>query len=170
MKIEKKHILIGGICCLALLTMSFASAKVSQAKLVFEQLKFGIAGFGKIGLKSLINLWFDVDIAIDNPTAQDFTVSTAGIISLKVVRVYQGEKLLGYGTADVSGIELKAGKRTVIKGIRLNVNITTAGGLVADLYKKHKFDVASYAEILPSLRYEIDLEALGVIYTFKQSF
>jgi len=53
---------------------------------------------------------FYIDLILQNPTAQDFSASSAGSIAAKSYRVYVGNKLLAFGSlGSISGVTLPAG-------------------------------------------------------------
>lgn len=168
---KKKYILWAGIALLAFSMMSFTKSKVQQAQRLFEQIKIAIAGVGKMGLKNLTNLWFDIDVALLNPTAEDFYITTGGVAQVKVVRIYYKEQMLGFGKTDgVYSLNLPAGGRDILKNIRIEVSLLDFGNILSEYYKKYKTDLEKYKEIIMQMQVEVDIDAFGQIYTLRQSF
>ena len=178
MKINKKYIFIGGVCVLAASLMSFASAKKSQAAEVFEKMLLKISGVRKFDI-SLSRLRFFIDVTLQNVTAQDFTVSSAGIIKRKVYRLYRGNELLVSGALNnISSVNLPAGGFYTFKNIEVEIPITSLIGILVEkaggFGNLTKPAVAFSAlkntdwfAFARTLRYEVDIEGLGNLFTFN---
>lgn len=178
MKINKKHIIIGGVCVLGASLMSFASAKKSQAAEVFEKMLLKISGVRKFDI-SLSRLRFFIDVTLQNVTAQDFTVSSAGIIKGKVYRLYRGNELLVSGALNnISSVNLPAGGFYTFKNIEVEIPITSLIGILVEkaggFGNLTKPAVAFSAlkntdwfAFARTLRYEVDIEGLGNLFTFN---
>lgn len=171
MKLQRKHIVLGLVAVLGVSLMSYASAKKEQAKRLFGKVQFGLAGFGKIGMKLPTTLWFDMDVSISNPTAEDFYISSGGAVAPKVLRLYQGTQQIGFGAVEgLHSLNLPAGGRTTIKNIRVNLDLLNTGGILYEAYKEYKLNFSQYLNVLQKLRFELDIDGMGNIYTLEHSF
>ncbi|GET46899.1 hypothetical protein [Capnocytophaga felis] len=178
MKINKKYAVIGAVGVLAVSLMSFASAKKSQAAEVFEKMLLKISALRNISI-NFSRLRFYVDLTMQNTTAQDFTVSSAGIIKGKVYRVYRDNELLVSGALnDISSVNLPAGGFHTFKNIQVEVPISA---LISILVEKvggfgnftkpavafNSLKNTDWFAFARTLRYEVDIEGLGNIFTFN---
>lgn len=178
---KPKFLIIGGITVVALALMSFTKAKVSQAKELFSKILIRTS-IPHIHSLSLDHLLVYLDITLQNPTAQDFTASSGGAIQAKVLRVFIGNKLLAHASLQsLSAIEIKAGGNFEIKNIEIKLptmNLLTtlndtAGSFqgIANLFNKNNRQQQLQAlktnseQILKQLRYEVDVELLGSLFT-----
>lgn len=179
-----KWIIIGGIAVLALGTWGFVSARKKQAGLLVDKLKYRITPRGiRIGGGNVI---ITLDISIRNTTSQDFSVSSGNIITAKGYRVYLGEKLLAFGPLNMSKINLPAFGSHNINGVEVEIPIIelagtasallTNGGSVFDLVNeviggklKSTLKNINWEQEVRKLRYEIDVEAFGATYHFKNN-
>ncbi|MFJ1431360.1 hypothetical protein ACILE2_11260 [Capnocytophaga canimorsus] len=183
MKINKKHIIISGVAVLAISLMSFAGAKKAQASEVFEKMILKITGLRGFDI-SLQRLRFYVDLTLQNTTAHDFTLSSSGMIRGKAYRVYRGDTLLVGGSLNnINGINLPAGGFFTFKNIQVEVPLSALGQQVMDLIGgfdgiKNLFQSGGFNQTiskinwqsyLQSLRYEVDIEGFGSIFTFKDN-
>lgn len=183
MKVNKKWVILGLLGVLGLTTMSFVSAKKSQAREIFKQIQFRIQSIRRIRIADS-KLKFDVDLSLQNPTAQDFTLSLAGLIKAKVLRVFRGNTLLSVGSLnDLQSVNLSAGGRqtfTITAEIPL-LDLAKELGNIAfgnDIFAGIKnliqqgnigdhFKNINWNQVVKELRYEVDIEAFGNIYTFR---
>ena len=178
---KAKYLIIGGITIAAIALMSFTKAKVSQAKELFSKILIRTS-IPHIHSLSLDHLLVYLDITLQNPTAQDFTASSGGAIQAKVLRVFIGNKLLAHASLQsLSAIEIKAGGNFEIKNIEIKLptmNLLTtlndtAGGVqgLTNLFNKDNRQQQLQAlktnseQILKQLRYEVDVELLGSLFT-----
>lgn len=176
MKIKRKHIVIGGLMVLAISLMSFAGAKKAQASQVFEKIVFKIVGIRNVDL-NWSRLKFHFDLMLMNPTANDFSLSSAGAIRGKAYRVYRGNQLLVSGTLNnIGNVNLPAGGSQVFKDILVEIPIATVGqellnmvGGFQGLTNLDNIKNINYMQFFQSLRYEVDIEGFGSIFTFKDN-
>ena len=181
---KAKYLIIGGITIAAIALMSFTKAKVSQAKELFSKILIRTS-IPHIHSLSLDHLLVYLDITLQNPTAQDFTASSGGAIQAKVLRVFIGNKLLAHASLQsLSAIEIKAGGNFEIKNIEIKLptmNLLTtlndtAGGVqgLTNLFNKDNRQQQLQAlktnseQILKQLRYEVDVELLGSLFTISK--
>ncbi|GIZ16627.1 hypothetical protein [Capnocytophaga catalasegens] len=184
MKIERKHIILGLVAVLGGSMMNFVSGKVNQAKAVFEKIEIKLSTIKRIRIANSA-LKFDVDISLQNPTSQDFTASSGGLLKGRLYRVYLKEKLLIMGSLnDIEGINLPVGGTHTFKDISVSIPLIDVGkellsivgggdifsGLTALTQKGllDKVKSIEFQNLLKDLRYEIDIEGFGQIYTFKE--
>lgn len=190
MKVSKKHLVIGGLVLLGFSLMSFASAKGSQAKEVFSNLKFKVGGLRRFDV-NLNRIRFYLDLILQNPTSHDFSVSSGGVIKGRGYRVYRGDKMLTHGTLNnISNINLPPFGAFTLKDIYVEIptlemgsqvldlvgGVDTVKNILGDLFSKTKTNALDQAKanvnqnigkLLSELRYEIDIEALGQTVTYK---
>lgn len=179
------YLIIGGVSLGVLALMSFVKAKTAQASDVFKKI------VPKIGLPkridiSLERLRFYLDVTLQNPTAQDFSLSSGGTISAKVFRLYLGENLIAFGQMpqSVSSVNLPAGGSCSFNNIYIEIPATKLLNIGNDLVGgfdgiKNLFSGGSSSltdnlknkltSLLGQLRAEVDIEAMGSIYTFKKA-
>ena len=134
---------------------------------------------------------FYIDLILQNPTAQDFSASSAGSIAAKSYRVYVGNKLLAFGSlGSISGVTLPAGGSYTFPNIYVEIPtielLKHAYSLTgeADNWKKlfaqqpngttslNDFTnvvKANTVTFMRELRYELDVEIFGITYLFKQN-
>lgn len=191
---KPKHLIIGGVAVLAIGLMSFTRARISQGKELFKRILFKVSLPKRFDI-STQRMRFYVDLILQNPTAQDFSASSAGSIAAKSYRVYVGNKLLAFGSlGSISGVTLPAGGSYTFPDIYVEIPtielLKHAYSLTgeADNWKK-LFAVKSaqqpngntslndFTNVVKSntvtfmreLRYELDVEIFGVTYMFKQN-
>lgn len=138
---------------------------------------------------------FYVDLILQNPTAQDFSASSAGSISAKSYRVYVGNKLLAFGSlGSISGVTLPAGGSYTFPDIYVEIPtielLKHAYSLTGEAENWKKLFAGKSAQqpngttslndftnvikantvtFMRELRYELDVEIFGVTYMFKQN-
>ena len=188
---KAKHLIIGGVAVLAIGLMSFTKAKISQGKELFKRILFKVS-LPKNFDRSTQRMRFYIDLILQNPTAQDFSASSAGSISAKSYRVYVGNKLLAFGSlGSISGVTLPAGGSYTFPDIYVEIPtielLKHAYSLTgeADNWKKlfaaqqpngttslNDFTnvvKANAVTFMRDLRYELDVEIFGITYMFKQN-
>lgn len=191
---KAKHLIIGGVAVLAIGLMSFTKAKVSQGKELFKRILFKVSLPKRFDI-STQRMRFYVDLILQNPTAQDFSASSAGSIAAKSYRVYVGNKLLAFGSlGSISGVTLPAGGSYTFPNIYVEIPtielLKHAYSLTgeADNWKKlfagksaqqpngttslNDFTnviKANTVTFMRELRYELDVEIFGITYMFKQN-
>lgn len=191
---KPKYLIIAGTTILAISLMSFIKAKTAQAKDVFTKILYKISLPKRLDI-SLNRLRFYIDVTLQNPTAQDFTASSGGLITAKVFRVYRGTELLGFGQLpNINSVALQAGGKCSFNDIYIEIPTTdlarqlwnVTGG--ADSWKKLLNNIfpkdtqspqtnqqfvetlkANSMKLLSELRYELDIETLGQLYTFNKN-
>ena len=188
---KAKHLIIGGVAVLAIGLMSFTKAKISQGKELFKRILFKVSLPKNFDI-STQRMRFYIDLILQNPTAQDFSASSAGSISAKSYRVYVGNKLLAFGSlGSISGVTLPAGGSYTFPDIYVEIPtielLKQAYSLTgeADNWKKlfaaqqpngttslNDFTnvvKANAVTFMRDLRYELDVEIFGITYMFKQN-
>ena len=191
---KPKHLIIGGVAVLAIGLMSFTRARISQGKELFKRILFKVSLPKRFDI-STQRMRFYVDLMLQNPTAQDFSASSAGSISAKSYRVYVGNKLLAFGSlGSISGVTLPAGGSYTFPDIYVEIPtielLKHAYSLTgeADNWKKlfagkstqqpngttslNDFTnvvKANTVTFMRELRYELDVEIFGITYMFKQN-
>lgn len=184
---KTKHIIIGGVVLASLSLMSFASAKTSQAKELFEKIIFWVSNIKRVRIEDS-KIKFDIDITLENPTAQDFTASSAGTIKAKVYRVYYGNnpKPLVVGSLNnFYGFQIMAGSRFTFSDIPVEIPVMNAGNQLVDILTNgqgygalfgllnkdglNQLSNRNWGEVVKKFRYEVDIEAFGLIYTYKNT-
>ena len=188
---KAKHLIIGGVAVLAIGLMSFTKAKISQGKELFKRILFKVSLPKNFDI-STQRMRFYIDLILQNPTAQDFSASSAGSISAKSYRVYVGNKLLAFGSlGSISSVTLPAGGSYTFPDIYVEIPtielLKHAYSLTgeADNWKKlfaaqqpngttslNDFTnvvKANAVTFMRDLRYELDVEIFGITYMFKQN-
>jgi len=191
---KPKHLIIGGVAVLAIGLMSFTRARISQGKELFKRILFKVSLPKRFDI-STQRMRFYIDLILQNPTAQDFSASSAGSISAKSYRVYVGNKLLAFGSlGSISGVTLPAGGSYTFPDIYVEIPtvelLKHAYSLTgeADNWKKlfagksaqqpnvttslNDFTnvvKANAVTFMRDLRYELDVEIFGITYMFKQN-
>ena len=191
---KAKYLIIGGTLVGAIALMSFIKAKTAQAKDVFEKILFKV-GFPKNFDISTTRLRFYIDFTLQNPTAQDFTARTGNLITAKAYRVYRGNEIVAFGDlGNIDGVELPAGGSYTFKDIYVEIPTTDLakhllnisggfaswGNLLKNSFSKNKTDAnstqtfvstikANSQQFLKELRYEVDVEGFGQLYTFNKN-
>ena len=138
---------------------------------------------------------FYIDLILQNPTAQDFSASSAGSISAKSYRVYVGNKLLAFGSlGSISGVTLPAGGSYTFPNIYVEIPtielLKHAYSLTGEAENWKKLFASKSAQqpngttslndftnvlkantvtFMRELRYELDVEIFGITYMFKQN-
>lgn len=112
--------------------------KIQKLKAVFEQMTVLPSGISGINI-SLAAIRFRLNFTINNPTAEDFSVTTGKMAAIKRIIVYRKGKLLGVAQVDIDNIEIPAYSAIEIKDIELQVavsslldNIMTIQGISLD--------------------------------------
>ena len=191
---KAKHLIIGGVAVLAIGLMSFTRARISQGKELFKRILFKVSLPKRFDI-STQRMRFYIDLILQNPTAQDFSASSAGSIAAKSYRVYVGNKLLAFGSlGSISGVTLPAGGSYTFPDIYVEIPtielLKHAYSLTgeADNWKKlfagksaqqpngttslNDFTnvvKANAVTFMRELRYELDVEIFGITYMFKQN-
>ena len=191
---KAKHLIIGGVAVLAIGLMSFTRARISQGKELFKRILFKVSLPKRFDI-STQRMRFYIDLILQNPTAQDFSASSAGSIAAKSYRVYVGNKLLAFGSlGSISGVTLPAGGSYTFPDIYVEIPtielLKHAYSLTgeADNWKKlfagksaqqpngttslNDFTnvvKANAVSFMRELRYELDVEIFGITYMFKQN-
>ena len=188
-----KYLIIGGTLIGAFALMSFVKAKTAQAKDVFEKILFKV-GFPKKFDISTTRLRFYIDFTLQNPTAQDFTARTGNLITAKAYRVYRGNEVVAFGDlGNIDGVTLPAGGSYTFKDIYVEIPTTDLakhilnisggfsswGNLLKGALSKDKTNnntqtfvntlKANSQQFLKELRYEVDVEGFGQLYTFNKN-
>ena len=138
---------------------------------------------------------FYIDLILQNPTAQDFSASSAGSIAAKSYRVYVGNKLLAFGSlGSISGVTLPAGGSYTFPDIYVEIPtielLKHAYSLTGETDNWKKLFSGKSAQqpngttslndftnvvkanavtFMRDLRYELDVEIFGITYMFKQN-
>ena len=191
---KPKHLIIGGVAVLAIGLMSFTRARISQGKELFKRILFKVSLPKRFDI-STQRMRFYVDLMLQNPTAQDFSASSAGSIAAKSYRVYVGNKLLAFGSlGSISGVTLPAGGSYTFPNIYVEIPTiellkhTYSLTGEADNWKKlfagktaqqpnGSTSLNDFTNVLKAntvtfmreLRYELDVEIFGITYLFKQN-
>ena len=191
---KAKHLIIGGVAVLAIGLMSFSRAKISQGKELFKRILFKVSLPKRFDI-STQRMRFYVDLILQNPTAQDFSASSAGSIAAKSYRVYVGNKLLAFGSlGSISGVTLPAGGSYTFPDIYVEIPtielLKHAYSLTGEAENWKKLFAGKSAQqpngstslndftnvikantvtFMRELRYELDVEIFGVTYMFKQN-
>ena len=194
MKMKPKHLIIGGVAVLAIGLMSFTRARISQGKELFKRILFKVSLPKRFDI-STQRMRFYVDLILQNPTAQDFSASSAGSIAAKSYRVYVGKKLLAFGSlGSISGVTLPAGGSYTFPDIYVEIPtielLKHAYSLTGETDNWKKLFAGKSAQqpngstslndftnvvkantvtFMRELRYELDVEIFGVTYMFKQN-
>lgn len=191
---KPKHLIIGGVAVLAIGLMSFTRARISQGKELFKRILFKVSLPKRFDI-STQRMRFYVDLILQNPTAQDFSASSAGSIAAKSYRVYVGNKLLAFGSlGSISGVTLPAGGSYTFPDIYVEIPtielLKHAYSLTGETDNWKKLFAGKSAQqpngttslndftnvvksntvtFMRELRYELDVEIFGVTYMFKQN-
>ena len=191
---KPKHLIIGGVAVLAIGLMSFTRARISQGKELFKRILFKVSLPKRFDI-STQRMRFYVDLILQNPTAQDFSASSAGSISAKSYRVYVGNKLLAFGSlGSISGVTLPAGGSYTFPNIYVEIPtielLKHAYSLTGETDNWKKLFAGKSAQqpngttslndftnvvkantvtFMRDLRYELDVEIFGITYMFKQN-
>ena len=188
---KAKHLIIGGVAVLAIGLMSFTKAKISQGKELFKRILFKVSLPKNFDI-STQRMRFYIDLILQNPTAQDFSASSAGSISAKSYRVYVGNKLLAFGSlGSISGVTLPAGGSYTFPNIYVEIPtielLKHAYSLTGEAENWKKLFAAQQPNgttslndftnvvkanavtFMRDLRYELDVEIFGITYMFKQN-
>lgn len=191
---KPKHLIIGGVAVLAIGLMSFTRARISQGKELFKRILFKVSLPKRFDI-STQRMRFYVDLILQNPTAQDFSASSAGSISAKSYRVYVGNKLLAFGSlGSISGVTLPAGGSYTFPDIYVEIPtielLKHAYSLTGETDNWKKLFAGKSAQqpngttslndftnvlkantvtFMRELRYELDVEIFGITYMFKQN-
>ena len=191
---KPKHLIIGGVAVLAIGLMSFTRARISQGKELFKRILFKVSLPKRFDI-STQRMRFYVDLMLQNPTAQDFSASSAGSISAKSYRVYVGNKLLAFGSlGSISGVTLPAGGSYTFPNIYVEIPtielLKHAYSLTGETDNWKKLFAGKSAQqpngttslndftnvvkanavtFMRELRYELDVEIFGITYMFKQN-
>lgn len=191
---KPKHLIIGGVAVLAIGLMSFTRARISQGKELFKRILFKVSLPKRFDI-STQRMRFYVDLILQNPTAQDFSASSAGSIAAKSYRVYVGKKLLAFGSlGSISGVTLPAGGSYTFPDIYVEIPtielLKHAYSLTGETDNWKKLFAgkttqqpngstslndftnvvkANTVTFMRELRYELDVEIFGVTYMFKQN-
>lgn len=112
--------------------------KIQKLKAVFEQMTVLPSGISGINI-TLAAIRFKLNFTINNPTAEDFSITTGKMAAIKRIIVYRKGKLLGVAQVDIDNIEIPAYAAIEIKDIELQVavsslldNIMTIQGISLD--------------------------------------
>lgn len=191
---KPKHLIIGGVAVLAIGLMSFTRARISQGKELFKRILFKVSLPKRFDI-STQRMRFYVDLILQNPTAQDFSASSAGSIAAKSYRVYVGNKLLAFGSlGSISGVTLPAGGSYTFPDIYVEIStielLKHAYSLTGETDNWKKLFAGKTAQqpngstslndftnvvkantvtFMRDLRYELDVEIFGITYMFKQN-
>ena len=191
---KPKHLIIGGVAVLAIGLMSFTRARISQGKELFKRILFKVSLPKRFDI-STQRMRFYVDLILQNPTAQDFSASSAGSIAAKSYRVYVGNKLLAFGSlGSISGVTLPAGGSYTFPDIYVEIPtielLKHAYSLTGEAENWKKLFAGKSAQqpngttslndftnvikantvtFMRDLRYELDVEIFGITYMFKQN-
>ena len=191
---KPKHLIIGGVAVLAIGLMSFTRARISQGKELFKRILFKVSLPKRFDI-STQRMRFYIDLILQNPTAQDFSASSAGSIVAKSYRVYVGNKLLAFGSlGSISGVTLPAGGSYTFPDIYVEIPtvelLKHAYSLTGETDNWKKLFAGKSAQqpngttslndftnvvkanavtFMRELRYELDVEIFGITYMFKQN-
>ena len=191
---KPKHLIIGGVAVLAIGLMSFTRARISQGKELFKRILFKVSLPKNFDI-STQRMRFYIDLILQNPTAQDFSASSAGSIAAKSYRVYVGNKLLAFGSfGSISGVTLPAGGSYTFPNIYVEIPtielLKHAYSLTGEAENWKKLFASKSAQqpngttslndftnvlkantvtFMRELRYELDVEIFGITYMFKQN-
>ena len=191
---KPKHLIIGGVAVLAIGLMSFTRARISQGKELFKRILFKVSLPKRFDI-STQRMRFYIDLILQNPTAQDFSASSAGSIAAKSYRVYVGNKLLAFGSlGSISGVTLPAGGSYTFPDIYVEIPtielLKHAYSLTGETDNWKKLFAGKSAQqpngttslndftnvvkanavtFMRELRYELDVEIFGITYMFKQN-
>jgi hypothetical protein len=191
---KAKHLIIGGVAVLAIGLMSFTRARISQGKELFKRILFKVSLPKRFDI-STQRMRFYIDLILQNPTAQDFSASSAGSIVAKSYRVYVGNKLLAFGSlGSISGVTLPAGGSYTFPDIYVEIPtvelLKHAYSLTGETDNWKKLFAGKSAQqpngttslndftnvvkanavtFMRELRYELDVEIFGITYMFKQN-
>ena len=167
---KPRTLVIFGILGVGVAVFAILQAKKAQAMRLFEKIMFSLSGIGDVGMANG-GLWLKLHFAMTNPTAEDFYVNTNGAIQVKVMRMYLFGEQIGYATIpDFYQLDLRSGQTAILRDVRIEISPIFLGTKIYDSIMKNKKNWANYTELLTKLSFEIDIDALGQIYTLKQSF
>ena len=188
--IKKKYIILGAVAVLAISFMSFTSAKISQAKEVIKSLIINVSKIRNVRV-SLQKISFSFDIILQNPTNEDFSLSSGGAIKAKGYQLVRGDKVLvmGHFSKEFQNIDLPAYQSYTIENVYFELPVMNilseilnfSGGFKGlfdnisglldtskrELTLKHLQERAP--KYLSQCAAVIDLEALGSSYRFKKN-
>lgn len=192
MKISKKAIILTGIVVFCGALMSFASAKSKQMKVILENLKIKVLPKFKSAKIEDSALKFKLDVGLENPTSEHFTLSSGGMIAVTGFRLIKDGKSISAGSlGNLSNIEIPQYGTGWIKDIQVEIpllslsevvkDILTNGGgwfsLLENLFTKDGLkklvDAAktiNWSEQLKSFAFEVDIEGFGQTHTHRQKF
>lgn len=160
MKPIVKNILIGGAIAIALASL-YVYDKIDTALTVFDKIKIKPASFPKniefsnyntLGVPQTIA--FNIDIKIENPNNQEFSVSGYGVATLKQVDIYFKDFHVGTANLQLDEINVPTQSSVIIP------NVAFTGGTLSVLQNLNAFTNANFSD----LRFTGVIEAIGNTY------
>lgn len=95
----------------------FAFKKKKDFSKVLEQMTIDMRSIRNLR-QSNGKVYFNFDLGFHNPTEYDLILYTAGLIKLRKIEVYYGNKLFGSTTSEVTKFELPAKSNYLISNIQ----------------------------------------------------
>ena len=151
---KAKNVLIGvGLFFGVMVAIGYRRAKQLQAVLEAMQIKVTKLSNFK---PQFLELSFDLDITLTNPTGIDFSVSSKSVAVLKQIKVYRKGHYIGTATLNMVTIEIPAQSSIVIEKVPFRVatasvlkNLITIEGFSIDqLSIEATVDVLGYEYII----------------------
>lgn len=186
MKIKPIYLILGGLAVGAIALMSFTRTTQTQLAKIFEKMRLKITSVRNIGIRGG-NLEANIDLTLQNTTSQHVDLSSGGTIKGKAYRIYRNANFIAGGSLNnLSAINLSAGNQFTFKNISVEIPLIQLGQEALDLLGgfsslkmfiqqdgvKRLVDKAKsidFYKYINELVYEIDVEAFGQTFTFKQT-
>ena len=157
MKLSTETKLAIGLAAFGIIT-AYGSKKVQDYQNVINNLTFKISDISNVKIKGL-KLLFDIQLKFTNPTNSDFSINTLGAVSVKKIKVYRDDVLLGEANSDITQIEILAKSSSYINNITIETNYLN---LFNELLNFEQFSD------LKRFKTEIVIEAIGQTYILEQ--
>ncbi|WP_130735517.1 hypothetical protein [Flavobacterium sp. J27] len=157
MKLTTQTKIALGLAAFGLIT-AYGSKKLEDYQTVINNLQFKINSIYNVKVKTT-KLLFDISIKFTNPTKYDFAINTLGLVSVKKIKVYRDNVLIGEANSDITQIEILAKSFAIIKDITIETNYLH---LLNELINLEQFTD------LKRWKTEIIIEALGQTYLLEQ--
>lgn len=143
---------------LAVATTLFAFKKKNDYTKVIEEMDFKVENLSNIRLNGA-QVLFDLSVRFINTTDIDFDVFTAGMISLKKIRVFIGTTFIGEANSNITEISIPAKSSIVVQKILI------ASPLLQVLSQLTTFENVNDFK---NIKLEVVVEALGETYILEQ--
>lgn len=170
----------------------YIKARNLQMQKLFKEVKASVSDVKNIRIEDGA-LKFVISVRFDNPTAEDFELSSGGAVALKVYRVKVGNDLLTHGNfGTIWGIKLLAGNHLILRNITVEIPLFNLGKYLTQLLGKgdsfnglniiidsiftgnfdtvkKSFKEIDLKKIITQLSFEVDIDAFGQIFQIKQN-